>query len=312
MTINGPAAWIFACYLAVAERQGVARERPRRHAADRHLQGVHGAEGMAVPAAAAPAADRRPARVLRARDPAVPPDQRVAATTSGRPARPRSQELAFTLADGFAYVELGRERGLDVDAFAPRLSFFFDAHIDLFEEIAKFRAARRIWARWLRDRYGAHDARGAAPAIPHPDRGRLAHRAAADEQRRAHGGRSARGRARRHAVAPHERAGRGARPPDRGGRDARPADPADHRVRDRRARRSPTRSAGRTSSRRSPTRSSEVAESVFARDRRMGGGLDARGRAARRRDAAGSPSGSPRRRSTSSGASSRATSSRSA
>jgi methylmalonyl-CoA mutase N-terminal domain/subunit len=65
------------------------------------------------------------------------------------------QELAFTLADGFAYVELGRERGLDVDAFAPRLSFFFDAHIDLFEEIAKFRAARRLWARWLRDRYGA-------------------------------------------------------------------------------------------------------------------------------------------------------------
>jgi methylmalonyl-CoA mutase N-terminal domain/subunit len=65
------------------------------------------------------------------------------------------QELAFTLADGFAYVELGQERGLDVDVFAPRLSFFFDAHIDLFEEVAKFRAARRLWARWLRDRYGA-------------------------------------------------------------------------------------------------------------------------------------------------------------
>ena len=65
------------------------------------------------------------------------------------------QELAFTLADGFAYVELGLSRGLDVDAFAPGLSFFFDAHIDFFEEIAKFRAARRIWARWLRDVYGA-------------------------------------------------------------------------------------------------------------------------------------------------------------
>jgi methylmalonyl-CoA mutase N-terminal domain/subunit len=65
------------------------------------------------------------------------------------------QELAFTLADGFGYVELGKSRGLDVDRFAPGLSFFFDAHIDFFEEIAKLRAARRIWARWMRDVYGA-------------------------------------------------------------------------------------------------------------------------------------------------------------
>lgn len=66
-----------------------------------------------------------------------------------------AQELAFTLADGFGYVELGKSRGLDVNKFAPGLSFFFDAHIDFFEEIAKFRAARRIWARWMRDVYGA-------------------------------------------------------------------------------------------------------------------------------------------------------------
>ena len=66
-----------------------------------------------------------------------------------------AQELAFTLADGFGYVELGLSRGLDVEQFAPGLSFFFDAHIDFFEEIAKFRAARRIWARWMRDVYGA-------------------------------------------------------------------------------------------------------------------------------------------------------------
>jgi methylmalonyl-CoA mutase N-terminal domain/subunit len=70
-----------------------------------------------------------------------------------------AQELAFTLADGFAYVELGLSRGLDVNVFAPGLSFFFDAHVDFFEEIAKFRAARRIWARWLRDVYGATDER---------------------------------------------------------------------------------------------------------------------------------------------------------
>jgi methylmalonyl-CoA mutase N-terminal domain/subunit len=66
-----------------------------------------------------------------------------------------AQELAFTLADGFGYVELGLSRGLDIDVFAPGLSFFFDAHVDFFEEIAKFRAARRIWARWMRDVYGA-------------------------------------------------------------------------------------------------------------------------------------------------------------
>ncbi len=69
------------------------------------------------------------------------------------------QELAFTLANGFSYVELGRSRGLDVDAFAPTLSFFFDAHIDFFEEIAKFRAARRLWAREMRDTYGARTER---------------------------------------------------------------------------------------------------------------------------------------------------------
>jgi methylmalonyl-CoA mutase, N-terminal domain len=69
------------------------------------------------------------------------------------------QELAFTLANGFAYVEAAVERGLDVDDFAPRLSFFFNAHLDFFEEIAKYRAARRIWARELRERYGARNPR---------------------------------------------------------------------------------------------------------------------------------------------------------
>ncbi|MEO6090319.1 MAG: methylmalonyl-CoA mutase family protein [Umezawaea sp.] len=70
-----------------------------------------------------------------------------------------AQELAFTLADGFGYVELGLSRGLDIEKFAPGLSFFFDSHLDFFEEIAKFRAARRIWARWMRDVYGARTAK---------------------------------------------------------------------------------------------------------------------------------------------------------
>src|SRR4028118_1923452 len=70
-----------------------------------------------------------------------------------------AQELAFTLKDGFTYVEEAIARGLDVDDLAPRLSFFFNAHIDFFEEIAKYRAARRIWAREMRDTYGAKDER---------------------------------------------------------------------------------------------------------------------------------------------------------
>jgi methylmalonyl-CoA mutase N-terminal domain/subunit len=70
-----------------------------------------------------------------------------------------AQELAFTLADGFTYVEWAIERGLDVDDFAPRLSFFFNAHLDFFEEIAKYRAARRIWATLMREKYGAKDPR---------------------------------------------------------------------------------------------------------------------------------------------------------
>ena len=78
--------------------------------------------------------------------------------------------MAFTLANGFAYVELALQAGLPVDAFAPRLSFFFNAHIDFFEEIAKYRAARRIWARWMRDRYGATVGAVDAAAVPHPDR----------------------------------------------------------------------------------------------------------------------------------------------
>ena len=122
-----------------------------------------------------------------------------------------AQELAFTVANGFAYVELGMQAGLDVDAFAPRLSFFFNAHIDFFEEIAKYRAARRIWARWMRDRYGARQRALDADALPHPDRRRVAHRAAARGQHRAHRDRGAGRRARWHAEPAHQLDGRDAR-----------------------------------------------------------------------------------------------------
>ena len=154
MTINGPAAWIFACYLATAERQGVAwRELGGTLQTDIFKEYTAQKEWLFPP--------RPHLRLIgdlmafcAEHTPRYHP-----ISVSGYHIREAGstavQELAFTLADGFAYVELGQQRGLDVDVFAPRLSFFFDAHIDLFEEVAKFRAARRLWARWLRDRYGA-------------------------------------------------------------------------------------------------------------------------------------------------------------
>ena len=159
------------------------------------------------------------------------------------------QELAFTLKDGFTYVERALERGLDVDDFAPRLSFFFNAHIDFFEEIAKYRAARRIWAREMQ-RDLRRQARGVdAAALPRPDRGRLADRPAAAQQRRPHLAGGAGGGARRHPVAAHQLLRRGAGAADRGGGAGGAAHPADHRLRVRRRRTRPTRSAAPGSSR---------------------------------------------------------------
>jgi methylmalonyl-CoA mutase N-terminal domain/subunit len=158
MTISGPAVPVFCMYLAAAQRQGadiskldgtlqtdifkeyIAQKewlfRPQPHL---RLIG----DLMAYCAEHIPAYKPLSVSGYHIRE---------AGSTA-------AQELAFTLADGFGYVELGLSRGLDVDTFAPGLSFFFDAHIDFFEEIAKFRAARRIWARWLRDVYGARTER---------------------------------------------------------------------------------------------------------------------------------------------------------
>jgi methylmalonyl-CoA mutase, N-terminal domain len=158
MTISGPAAPVFCMYLAAAQRQGADISK-----LDGTLQTDIFKEYIAQKEWLF-----RPQPHLRLigdliaycaeHIPAYKPLSvsgyhiREAGSTA-------AQELAFTLADGFGYVELGLSRGLDVDTFAPGLSFFFDAHIDFFEEIAKFRAARRIWARWLRDVYGARTER---------------------------------------------------------------------------------------------------------------------------------------------------------
>jgi methylmalonyl-CoA mutase N-terminal domain/subunit len=158
MTISGPAVPVFCMYLACAERQGadlgklngtLQTDIFKEYIAQKewlfppqpHLRLI----GDLMEYCAQRIPDYKPLSVSGYHI-------REAGSTA-------AQELAFTLADGFGYVELGLSRGLDIEAFAPGLSFFFDAHIDFFEEIAKFRAARRIWARWLRDVYGARTER---------------------------------------------------------------------------------------------------------------------------------------------------------
>ena len=158
MTISGPAVPVFCMYLAAAQRQGAdigklngtlqtdifkeyIAQKEWLFPPEPHLRLI----GDLMEYCAREIPDYKPLSVSGYHI-------REAGSTA-------AQELAFTLADGFGYVELGLARGLDIEEFAPGLSFFFDAHIDFFEEIAKFRAARRIWARWLRDVYGARTER---------------------------------------------------------------------------------------------------------------------------------------------------------
>jgi methylmalonyl-CoA mutase N-terminal domain/subunit len=154
MTISGPAVPIFCMYLVAAQRQGFEPAQ-----LDGTLQTDIFKEYIAQKEWIFPPQPhlRLIGDLMEYTDAHMPRYKPL--SVSGYHIREAgataAQELAFTLADGFGYVELGKARGLDVDRFAPGLSFFFDAHIDFFEEIAKFRAARRIWARWMRERYGA-------------------------------------------------------------------------------------------------------------------------------------------------------------
>ncbi|HEX6447631.1 MAG TPA: methylmalonyl-CoA mutase family protein [Streptosporangiales bacterium] len=154
MTISGPAVPIFCMYLVAAERQGADV-----HALDGTLQTDIFKEYIAQKEWLFPPEPhlRLIGDLMAYCTEQVPRYKPL--SVSGYHIREAgstaAQELAFTLADGFGYVELGLSRGLDIETFAPGLSFFFDSHVDFFEEIAKFRAARRIWARWMRDVYGA-------------------------------------------------------------------------------------------------------------------------------------------------------------
>ncbi len=158
MTINGPAVILFCFYVAAAERQGVSADKLRGTVQNDILK-----EYMAQHAWCYPIEPALRLIVDLFEWGAAHAPQWNTISISGYHIREAGatavQELAFTLANGFTYVERGMARGLSVDSFAPRLSFFFDIHNDFFEEIAKLRAARRIWARHMKERYGAKDPR---------------------------------------------------------------------------------------------------------------------------------------------------------
>ncbi len=154
MTINSPAAPILAMFVAQAEKAGTPRARLGGTLQNDILKEYQAQKEFVFP-------PRQSMRLVRdtIRFTAAEMPRWHSISISGYHIREAgstaAEELAFTLANGFAYVELAMAAGLPIDTFAPRLSFFFNAHIDFFEEIAKYRAARRIWARWLRERYGA-------------------------------------------------------------------------------------------------------------------------------------------------------------
>ena len=154
MTINSPAAVIFAMFVAQAEKAGIPRAKLGGTLQNDILKEYQAQKEFVFP-------PRQSMRLVRDTIDftAAEMPRWHSISISGYHIREAGssavEELAFTLANGFAYVELALQAGLPVDAFAPRLSFFFNAHIDFFEEIAKYRAARRIWARWMKERYGA-------------------------------------------------------------------------------------------------------------------------------------------------------------
>jgi methylmalonyl-CoA mutase N-terminal domain/subunit len=158
MTINGPAAMLLAFYACVGEEQGVALERLRGTVQTDILKEYIAQKEWIFPPEPSMRLVVDMVEWCAQHMPLMHP-----VSISGYHIREAgsnaAQELAFTLSNGFALVEACIERGLDVDSFAPRLSFFFNAHLDFFEEIAKYRAARRIWARQMREKYGAQDPR---------------------------------------------------------------------------------------------------------------------------------------------------------
>ena len=157
-TINAPAAILLAFYVATADKQGVSRDHLRGTCQNDTLKEFHAQNEIVFPPAESVRLVVDTIEFCAEQLPQYNP-----VSISGYHIREAGstavQELAFTLGDGLHYVEACIDRGLDVDAFAPRLSFFFNSHNDFFEEIAKFRAARRMWAHYMKDRFGAKSER---------------------------------------------------------------------------------------------------------------------------------------------------------
>ena len=158
MTINGPAVVLLAYYMAVAEKQGVPFEKLRGTLQNDILKEYIAQKEYIFP-------PRPSMRIITDMMEYCTEHMPMYNTISisgyhiREAGSTAAQELAFTIADGFAYVDAALEKGMDIDEFAPRLSFFFNSHSDFFEEIAKYRAARRIWARHMKERYGAANER---------------------------------------------------------------------------------------------------------------------------------------------------------
>jgi methylmalonyl-CoA mutase N-terminal domain/subunit len=158
MTINGPAASLLAMYIAVGEKTGIARRELAGTIQNDILKEYQAQKEYIYPPRPSMRIVTDMVKFTTAEMPKWHPISisgyhiREAGSTA-------AQELAFTLANGFAYVEAAIAAGEDIDEFGPRLSFFFNSHSDFFEEIGKFRAARRIWARWMKERYGATEER---------------------------------------------------------------------------------------------------------------------------------------------------------
>jgi len=157
-TINPPAGIILAMYVAIAEKQGVPKEKIRGTIQNDMLKEFHAQNTLVLPPEPS---IKIIVDIFEWGIEHVPKFNLI--SISGYHIREAGstavQELAFTIADGMAYVEAAMERGIDIDRLAPQLSFFFNSHNDFFEEIAKFRAARRMWAKIMRDEYGAKDPR---------------------------------------------------------------------------------------------------------------------------------------------------------
>ena len=229
MTINSPAAILWAMYLAVAEKQGVDWKQLSGTLQNDILKEYIAQKEYIYPPKPSMRLVIDTFEFAARHTPKFNP-----ISISGYHIREAGstaiQELAFTLRDGIEYVEWGIRRGLAVDDFAPALSFFFNAHNDFFEEIAKYRAARRIWYKTMTERFGAKSPRSSRSALPRADGGLFAHRAAALQQRRANRCAGPGGGDGRRAVPAHQFSGRGLGAAHRICRDARAANAADPRA----------------------------------------------------------------------------------